>query len=157
MIIRKFNINDAEEVTKLVCRNLLEYNIKDYGLKRMTKFAQEYTTNKIIKIATNGNMYVACNKTKIIGCGAIMYNNSLKNESIILTLFILPEYHNKGIGKKIIKILEKDPISLNCKKIVVNASLSSNIFYEKMGYSYKNNKKIPYLSECYQMEKLLIK
>lgn len=155
MIIRKFNINDTKEIITLIHRNLLEYNIKDYNLKRMIKFAQEYTIDKIIKIATNGNMYVICDELKIVGCGAIMYNNFLKNECIILSLFVLPEYHNKGIGKKIIETLEKDPISLISKKIIVNASLSSNIFYEKMGFSYKNNKKIPYLYEYYQMEKII--
>lgn len=100
MIIRKFNINDTKEIITLIHRNLLEYNIKDYSLKRMIKFAQEYTIDKIIKIATNGNMYVICDELKIVGCGAIMYNNFLKNECIILSLFVLPEYHNKGIGKK---------------------------------------------------------
>lgn len=157
MEIRKFNLSDAEEISKLVYRNLLEVNSKDYGKEKMIAFAKDYNSNKILKIATNGNMYVACEKDTIIGCGAITYSNPLKDECMILTLFILPEYHNKGIGKKIIKILENDSISLTCKKILVNASLTSNLFYEKMGYNYKNNKKIPYFSECYQMEKILIK
>lgn len=155
MKIRKFSINDAEEISKLVCRNLLEINSKDYGLKDMIAFAKDYNSGKILKVATNGNMYVAYEKEKIIGCGAISFNNPEKTESIILTLFILPEYHGKGIGKKIIETLEKDSIFMNSQKVVVDASLSSNCFYEKMGFSYKDNIKEPSPEKCYYMEKII--
>lgn len=158
MIIRKYREEDAETISKLVCRNLLEVNSKDYGMEEMIKFAKEYNADKIRKIATNGSMYVACENEKIIGCGAISYNNQDKTESIILTFFILPEYHGKGVGKEIIKILEKDEIFLNSERVVVDASLSAHEFYKKMGYSYvktekKEDSKMDYNSN-YKMEKL---
>lgn len=153
MEIRKFNISDAEEISKLVCRNLLEVNSKEYGMDDMIQFAKEYDYNKIIKVATSGHMYIVQENNKILGCGAISFNNIEKTESIILTLFVLPEYHGKGIGKKIIEVIEQDEIYLNSEKIVVSASLSSNIFYEKMGFIYKNNLKEPSPQKCYYMEK----
>ena len=155
MKIRKFNPSDSEEVSKLVCRNLLEINSKDYGIEEMLTFAKEYNSDKILKIATDGNMYIATENKQIIGCGAISYINPQKTESIILTLFVLPEYHKKGIGKKILEALKKDPVFIQSYKIIVHASLSSNHFYEKMGFSYKSNLKKTSPQKYYHMEKIL--
>lgn len=155
MKIRKFNPNDSKEISKLVCRNLLEINSKDYGMEEMLTFAKEYNSDKILKIATNGNMYIATENNQIIGCGAISYTNLEKTESIILTLFVLPEFHKKGIGKKILEALKRDPIFIQSYKVTVHASLSSNHFYEKMGFSYKNNLKKISPQKYYCMEKIL--
>ena len=60
------------------------------------------------------------------------------DESSLFTIFILPEYQGKGIGRKIIETLEKDEYFLRAKRIKVPASITAVPFYKKMGYSYKN-------------------
>ena len=53
-------------------------------------------------------MYVVCDNSRIVGCGAIAgYWGSL-TESILLTIFVLPDYQGKGIGRRIIETLEQD-------------------------------------------------
>lgn len=53
-------------------------------------------------------MYVVCDGECIVSTGGIAgYWGSL-TESILLTIFVLPEYQGKGVGRKIIETLEKD-------------------------------------------------
>ena len=83
-------------------------------------------------------MYVACDNSKIIGCGAIAEFWGSKTESILLTIFVLPNYQGKGIGKKIIETLEKDEYFIRANRIEIPASITAIEFYKKMGYGYKN-------------------
>lgn len=52
MYIRKFKEKDAEIVSKLVGRNLLEVNIKDYPKEDMIEFADYYNPETIKKVAS---------------------------------------------------------------------------------------------------------
>ena len=152
MYIRKFKEEDAETVSKLVGRNLLEVNIKDYPKEDMIEFANYYNPETIKKVASEGHMYIACENEEIIGCGAVTALNEEK-ESIIVTFFILPECHGKGVGKALIQELEKDEIFLRAERVQVDASLGSHIFYKKMGYEYRGGIKNSCDGEHYEMEK----
>lgn len=152
MYIRRFKEEDAEIVSKLVGRNLLEVNIKDYPKEDMIEFANYYNPETIKKVASEGHMYIACENEEIIGCGAVTALNGEK-ESIIVTFFILPEYHGKGVGKTLLQELEKDEIFLRAGRVQVDASLGSHIFYKKMGYEYRGGIENSCDGEHYEMEK----
>lgn len=62
-------------------------------------------------------------------------------ESILLTIFVLPEYQGKGIGRMIIQTLEQDEYFLRANRIEIPASITAVEFYRKMGYDYKNGVK----------------
>lgn len=64
MYIRKFKEEDAETVSKLVGRNLLEVNIKDYPKEDMIEFANYYNPETIKKVASEGHMYIVPVKMK---------------------------------------------------------------------------------------------
>lgn len=153
MQIRKFNEKDAKEVSSLICRNFLEINIKDYPLTEMENLVKIYTPQKILDISSYAHMYVVTDNDTIIGTGAISSFWGSLTESILLTIFVLPEYHHKGIGKKIIETLENDDFFLRAKRIEIPASITAAPFYEKMGYSFKNNVKQLDNEGTYRMEK----
>lgn len=106
--VRRFTEEDAEEVSKLVVRNFLEVNSKDYGIAAMEKLAKVYDSGKVLNIANYAHMYVFEWNGKIVGTGSISSFWRSKTESILLTIFVLPELHGKGIGRKIINTLEQD-------------------------------------------------
>ena len=136
--IRRFKKEDAEEVSHLVQRNMLEVNSKDYGLEATTKLAGQYNAEKILQIASYAHMYVFECKEQIVGVGAISSFWGSETESILLTIFVMPELHGKGIGKNIIDTLEKDELFTRASRIEIPASITATDFYRKFGYDYKN-------------------
>ncbi len=125
-MIRRFLIGDAVKVSVLIRRNFLEVNIKDYSEEAMRILANEFNVNKVNNIASYAHMYVVEDKDEgIIGCGAISSFWGSEDESILLTVFVIPELHGKGIGRKIIEVLEMDELYLRAKRIEVASSITA--------------------------------
>ncbi|MCX0360293.1 GNAT family N-acetyltransferase [Clostridium perfringens] len=101
--IRRFEEKEGKEVSKLIERNFFDINVKGYTKEDIQSLASNYTENKILNMAKNSHMYVALLKDKIVGCGAIARFLGEEDESIILPIFVLPEFQGKGIGKKLWK------------------------------------------------------
>lgn len=136
--IRRFNNNDATTVSKIIRRNFLEVNIKDYSKEEMEQLSEIYNIDKVLQVAGYAHMYVVCIDKRIVGCGAISSFWGKQDESILLSIFVLPELHSKGIGRKIIETLEGDEYFLRAKRIEIPASITACEFYRKMGYDYKD-------------------
>lgn len=136
--IRRFKNEDAEEISKIIRRNFLEVNIKDYPVSEMDTLSNIYNSQKVIDIANYAHMYVAYKDNTIVGCGSISSYWGKEDESILLTIFVLPELHGKGIGRKIVEALENDEYFLRAKRIEIPASITGCEFYRKMGYNFKN-------------------
>ncbi|MDR3597825.1 GNAT family N-acetyltransferase [Clostridium sp.] len=136
--IRRFDKNDETEVSNIICRNFLEVNIRDYSKKEMEDLSKVYNSDKVVQISDYAHMYVACIDKKIVGCGAISSFWGKQDESILLTIFVLPELQGKGIGRAIIETLESDEYFLRAKRIEIPASITACDFYKKMGYTYKD-------------------
>jgi len=153
MLIRRFEEKDAEEISALIGRNFIEVNSKDYPLEEMREKARVFSAEKIKERAINGHMYVVCEGNIIVGTGTISDFWGSTTESILLTIFVLPEYHGKGIGRKIIETLEGDELFLRAERTEVCASITASGFYEKCGYKYKDGIKILDEEGHYRMEK----
>ena len=138
MEIRKFDKNDAISISKIICRNFLEVNIKDYSKEEMEYMSEMYNSNKVLEVAGYAHMYVVCIDKKIVGCGAISSFCGSTDESILLTIFVLPELHGTGIGRIIIETLESDEYFFRAKRIEIPSSITACKFYKKMGYDYKD-------------------
>lgn len=151
--VRRFTEEDAEEVSKLVVRNFLEVNSKDYGIAAMEKLAKVYDSGKVLNIANYAHMYVFEWNGKIVGTGSISSFWGSKTESILLTIFVLPELHGNGIGRKIINTLEQDEFYVRATRIEIPASITATKFYRKFGYDYKNGVKELDEEHHYRLEK----
>lgn len=140
-IVRRFKNEDAQYISRIICRNFVEVNSKDYGLPEMQKLAAEYTADKVVEIAGYAHMYVIEQEKEIVGVGAISSFWGSETESILLTIFVLPELHSKGIGRLIINTLEKDDLYKRTNRVEIPASITATEFYRKFGYDYKNGEK----------------
>ena len=99
------------------------------------------------------SMYVICEQDKIVGTGSIKHLDGSLTECALVTIFVLPEYQGQGIGRIIIDTLEQDELFLTSTRTEIGASITACQFYEKLGYTYKNNKKILDSHGLYTMEK----
>lgn len=138
MEIRRFKEKDAQEVSALIARTLRTTNIRDYSPEFIEQEVSVFTPDYIGWRASWTHFYVVCDGGKIIGCGAIGPYWGSETESSLFTVFVLPEYQDRGIGRKIVETLEQDEYALRAKRIEIPASITACEFYRKMGYDYKN-------------------
>lgn len=138
MLVRRFEKKDAKEVSELIIKTLRTTNIKDYSKAYIEKGVKILNAKNIIEKACTRHFYVVCLDEKIIGCGSIGYDE-IKEESCFYTIFVLPEYQGKGIGKMIVNTLENDIYAIRSKKIIVPSSITAKSFYIKMGYNDRLN------------------
>ena len=61
--------------------------------------------------------------------------------------------HGKGVGRKIINILETDEFYVRASRIEIPASITATEFYRKFGYDYKNGVKELDNEHHYRLEK----
>lgn len=155
--IKEYEEKYAEEISNIVTRNLLEVNIKDYGLEFSKNHAEEFTVDKIKENFKNRTKtYVALKNNNVVGTAGLdksWYNDD--GEYWILSVFVKPENHNEGIGKSLINKVEDYAKEINAKKLVVPASITACEFYHKLGYEYANGKKDLNIEKMYIMEKYL--
>ena len=151
--IRRFGDGDADEVSRLLARNFIEVNSRDYGTEAMEKLAAHHNAEWVRGIASDSHMYVFERKDRIVGVGSIAAYWGSETESIILTVFVLPEFHGKGIGRTIIRTLEADELFTRAGRIEIPASITAAEFYRKFGYDYKNGIKNLDEERHYRLEK----
>lgn len=56
----------------------------------------------------------------------------------VITVFVLPEFNGKGIGRTIIRTLEQDELFKRAERVEISASITAVNFYQKFGYGFKN-------------------
>ncbi len=137
-VIRRFRTEDAEEVAALIAKTLRTVNIKDYPEEYIEATISSLGADVLMERARRGHMYVACHGAEIVGCGGIDSYWGSTTESILLTIFVLPAYQGRGIGRNIVETLEQDAFFLRAKRIEIPSSITAVEFYRKMGYDYKN-------------------
>ena len=139
--VRRYREQDAETIVNIIRRNFLEVNAKAYGEKAMETLALHHDVDWFKGVASYANVYVFCMDDEIVGVGSISSFWGSLTESILLTIFVLPELHGKGIGRFIIQTLEQDELFLRAERVEIPASITAVEFYRKQGYDYKNGVK----------------
>lgn len=153
VIAKAYQEENVEEIVNLIIRNFREINVKDYGEKAIEKLVATHDVNWFKGVAEYANVYVFWNKDEIVGVGSISSFWGSLTESILLTIFVLPEFHGQGIGSYIIDTLESDALFLRAGRIEIPASITAVEFYRKKGYDYKNGMKQLDDEQLYRLEK----
>ena len=153
MLIRRYEQTDAKAVSDLIRTTVAISNSKDYPQEVVDALIEMETPEHVTERASWTHFYVAEDEGTVIGCGAIGPFWGKEDESSLYTIFVLPEYQGKGVGRKIIETLEGDEFFLRAKRIEIPASVTGAPFYEKMGYGYKNGITEPDEEHIIRMEK----
>ena len=153
MEIRRFREEDAQEVSNVIRTTIRISNTKDYPAELMEELIASETPEAVLGRASWTHFYVACDEGRIIGCGAIGPYWGKEDESSLFTIFVLPEYQGKGVGRQLIGTLENDEFFLRAKRIEIPASITGVPFYLKMGYHYKNGITTPDEEHLIRLEK----
>ncbi len=153
MNIRRFTNEDAEAVSALIRKTVGISNRRDYPEDVIDALIDLETPEHVQERAGWTHFYVAQEGDLIIGCGAIGPYWGKEDESSLFTIFVLPEYQGKGVGRAIVDTLEKDEFFLRAKRIEIPASITGVPFYRKLGYDYKNGITDPDEEHIIRLEK----
>lgn len=158
MKIRRFSEQDARAVSELIRTTIRVSNTRDYPADMMEALIQRETPEAVCGRAAWTHFYVAQEEESgtIIGCGAIGPYWGREDESSLFTIFVLPEWQGRGVGRKIVETLEKDEFALRAKRIEIPASITGLPFYRKLGYSIKNGNDQLDEEGLYRLEKFMM-
>lgn len=153
VIAKPYQNEDAKEIVNLIIRNFKEINVKDYGEKAIEALVATHDVKWFKNVSEYANVYVFWKEDQIVGVGSISSFWGSLTESILLTIFVLPEFHRQGIGSYIIDTLESDSLFLRAERIEIPASITAVEFYRKQGYDYKNGIRELDEEQHYRLEK----
>lgn len=153
MQILPFQPKDATQTAQVIHTTLMTSNLGDYSLAHIQETIQALSPDALLQRAQWSHMYVVWDAGRIIGCGGISPFWGSLTESILLTIFVLPEYQGRGIGRQIVEFLEQDEYFLRARRIEIPASVTAVEFYRKLGYNYKNGILQPDEEQLYRLEK----
>ncbi|MFL0194088.1 GNAT family N-acetyltransferase [Clostridium sp. WILCCON 0269] len=139
IVFEKAKLDDVNKLLHIIHRCVEEVNSKNYESWEIKKFLNGFNTEWLNDIVFNRHSYSVKYNGEIIGMGAVSRDASQENQSYFTAIFINPDYHKRGIGKKLIRFLEQDEWCLNSNLIEVPSSKSSHKFYHKLGYEYRTN------------------
>lgn len=136
--IRLFEPGDESELSKVISRTLEVSNKEDYSPDYLQEIIKSYSPDAITKRAGESHFYVVTDRKKIIGCGGITGYWGSTTESYLISIFVLPEYQGRGIGKRIIDTLEADEYFTRAWRTELASSITAVGFYRKLGYEFKD-------------------
>ena len=153
MTIRRFDSRDARAVSDVIITTLRISNTRDYPPAMMEELILHMQPEDIMQRASWTHFYVAEDAGRIIGCGAIGPYWGKEDESSLFTIFVLPEYQGRGVGRRIVETLEKDAFFTRARRVEIPASTTALGFYEKLGYRKKPGCDAPDEEGMYRLEK----
>ena len=155
MIIERVKEEEIEEVSRMCRRSAVESMVPFYA----PSVVEECVNNALSPEALKKRMswthfYVAKIDGKIVGCGAIGPFWGSLDESSLFTIYVDPDEQGKGIGRKIIEVLENDEWGKRAKRIQIPAAIPAIPFYKKCGYEHRANK-MTFEDGHFEMEKFM--
>jgi ribosomal protein S18 acetylase RimI-like enzyme len=126
--IEKANIEDADELIEVQNKSFRE-DFTKYG--ECPSYNEDY--DNFVSIIKTTIFYKIIHDEKIIG--DIIIRKKGEGKYYLRTISIIPEFQNKGIGKKAIEFIEKNNSDGEIWTLITPKDNSRNChFYEKMGY-----------------------
>jgi N-acetylglutamate synthase-like GNAT family acetyltransferase len=129
-MIRKFNIKDAEEASKIMLE-CIEKSLNYKGKNKEFMITMS-SPEKIIEKSKKLDFFIKENDGKIIGTGCF-------DEGEIRTMFVFPEMQGKGFGKEILEFLVEFAKNKGHKKVFLYSSPEAEGFYKKYGFKKIND------------------
>ena len=153
-MIRRFEAADAGQVSRLIITTLRTTNRADYTAAYLEDLIAGLGPEDIRDRAGKTHFYVVCEGDEIIGCGAVGPCTGRERVSSLSSVFVLPKYQNRGVGKELIRVLEQDPYFTDADRVEVPASITAVEFYRKLGYDYIDGERSLDEKQLYRLEKI---
>ena len=142
--IKEYEEKYAKELSNIILDNLYTVNIKDHGKEFIDRISSSFTEEAIISnFAKRTKCFVAIENGVVLGTAGFdkFWGDEIGSKYILLTVFVSLQAHGKGIGKKLILVVEKDAKRIGAKELHIISSIYACEFYRKLGFDYLNGDK----------------
>lgn len=135
--IRKATSQDIDEFKSVIIASILELCKDCYTQKEIKSLLAQYPDRELYeKWILERVLVIAAHENNIVGFAQYYPpNNSIE------AVHVLPNYAKQGVGKKMIEKIEEIAKAQKAGKIILGSSLNAVGFYEKCGYTRKDNSK----------------
>jgi GNAT superfamily N-acetyltransferase len=139
MRIEPFQSVQAERVSAIIRRNLVEINSRDYSPELIQSLVAYYSPARILENSRSQHTLVAVQDGQVVGTGSLAnFGSAEEPDYYAVTIFVLPEWHKRGIGARLMEAIERKAGELEADKITVRAAISAKGFYVRLGYRFKD-------------------
>jgi len=153
--IRRFAPEDAAQVLNIIHRALREVCSKSYPADIIAEVCDRFSIEQLHRQCMKYHMYVAESASgRLLGTGTIAPFRGSETESVLLTIYVLPDVIGRGVGSEIVRSLEKDAFFLRANRIEVPSAVNAVDFYRKMGYGFKGGREVIGDDGLVRLEKL---
>jgi GNAT superfamily N-acetyltransferase len=114
---------DAEGISRMVIRALRETNAKDYPPEVISALVSNFSPERVAGLIANRQVYVA------IADGIIIGTASLQG-SVVRTVFVDPDHQGKGIGARLMDVVESIARARSITKLSLHSSITADSFYK---------------------------
>lgn len=139
MRIEQFQAFQADAVSNIIRRNLIEVNSRDYPEDIIHSLFEYFAPENVLKNAQSQCALVAIQDGEVAGTASLANFGSEENPNYYaVAVFVLPELHGQGIGTRLIEAVESKAWELEAERITVRASITAKGFYQKLGYQFRD-------------------
>ena len=153
MIIRNHKLEDGIVLLKLFHNTVRNINIRDYNQKQIEAWAPEnFDLTRWEKRVENYQIFVAEDTQGIAGFAELDVTGHID------CFYVHMARQGQGVGKLLIKSIEKEASSRNLPRLFAEVSITARPFFEHMGYKILKEQEVEIRGQTltnFRMEKFL--
>ena len=138
--IRKAKKEDLKKIAEI-------YRIESAKKPYNQRWTKKSSLKKIEKAYSEENIYVSIENSKLVGFIILVYNKSNKKRVYLSQFWIKEKYQKRGIGKNLIKFLEREFKKKKIKivDLIAHRNAEAVKFYNKVGF--KDSKEFVFMTK----------
>jgi GNAT superfamily N-acetyltransferase len=126
-MIRDFQRADLAALKALVHKTIATCYPSRYCAEAVRFFIDYHDAEAILRDAKEGRTMILDKASRILGTGTLVGGE-------IKRVFVDPTFQKQGFGRRIVERLEEAAARQGVKTVKLDASLPSQVFYERLGY-----------------------
>lgn len=127
MLLRRFQPEDAEAVSRLIVEVLRSVNVHEYSVEAVEAMIPSFTPDKLTDQAGHQYTIVCLQGGDLVGTAAL-------DGDRVRNVFVAVQRQRRGIGRALMADLEAQARANQRSRVYLHASLSAESFYRRLGY-----------------------
>ena len=125
--IRISQADDSDDLSRLIVAALRNTNGQDYSLETIERVEKSFSSSAVMDLMSRRKVFVATIDDKVVGTASL-------DGRVVRTVFVEPSNQGKGIGRKLMEVVESEARKQGVEALVVPSSITAEAFYTKLGF-----------------------